>query len=53
MLLAETEIAAAGIIAITRTYRDGESGQVLDTFAPGQLVKVHVGSFQHVPLVVA
>ena len=42
MYLPEAEIEAAGNIAITRTYLDGETGQSLDNFVPGQLVQVQL-----------
>jgi hypothetical protein len=42
MYLPEAEIEAAGNVAISRTYLDGETGQPLDTFVPGQLVQVQL-----------
>ena len=42
MYLPEAEIEAGGNIAITRTYLDGETGQPVDHFVPGQLVQVQL-----------
>jgi uncharacterized protein YfaS (alpha-2-macroglobulin family) len=42
MYLPEAEIEAAGNVAISRTYLDGETGQPVDTLVPGQLVQVQL-----------
>jgi uncharacterized protein YfaS (alpha-2-macroglobulin family) len=42
MYLPEAEIEAAGAINLTRTYLDGETGDPLEQFVPGQLVQVQI-----------
>lgn len=40
--LAQTEIAAAGVVKIERTYLDGVTRKALTAVAPGQLVRVQL-----------
>ncbi len=40
LALAEGEIPATGVVDINRTYQDANSGDFVEAFAPGQLIKI-------------
>ncbi|WP_420645645.1 Ig-like domain-containing protein [Candidatus Leptofilum sp.] len=42
MLLPREQIEAAGNVQITRTYLDAETGELLETIQPGQLVQIRL-----------
>lgn len=40
LALAQADIPPSGVVELQRTYQDARSGDFIETFAPGQLVKV-------------